>query len=75
MSKHKGMASAVVLVPELLARDGKLVPLGVVAVKDRYLVSIKAMGPVDTHEKYWQEYGKPTFPPQPGPYDFSDLRM
>ncbi len=56
-------------------KDGKLVPLKVVAVKDQYLVSIKAMGLVDAYEKYWAEYGKPTFPPQPSLYDFSDLKL
>ena len=58
-----------------IIKDGKLSPLKVVAVKDQYLVSIKAMGLADTYEKYWQEYGKPTFPPQPSLYDFSDLKL
>ena len=56
-------------------KDGKLVPFKAVAVKDQYLVSIKAMGLVDVYEKYWAEYGKPTFPPQPSLYDYSDLKM
>jgi ABC-type branched-subunit amino acid transport system substrate-binding protein len=56
-------------------KDGKFVPLKTVAVKDQYLVSIKAMGLVDVYEKYWQEYGRPTFPPQQSLYDFSDLKM
>jgi ABC-type branched-subunit amino acid transport system substrate-binding protein len=58
-----------------IIRDGKLVPLKTVAVKDHYLVTIKAMGLVDVYEKYWQEYGRPTFPPQPSMYDFTDLKM
>jgi ABC-type branched-subunit amino acid transport system substrate-binding protein len=56
-------------------KDGKLVPLKAVAVKDHYLVTIKAMGLVDVYEKYWEQYGKPTFPPQPSLYDFSDMKM
>ena len=56
-------------------KDGKLVPFKAVAVKDQYLVSIKAMGLADVYEKYWAEYGKPTFPPQPSLYDYSDLKM
>ncbi len=58
-----------------IIKDGKLVPLKVVAVKDQYLVSIKAMGLVDVYQKYWKEYGMPTFPPQKGMYDFSDLNI
>jgi branched-chain amino acid transport system substrate-binding protein len=58
-----------------LIKDGKLVPYKAVAVKDQYLVSIKAMGLVDVYEKYWAEYGKPTFPPQPSLYDYADLKM
>jgi ABC-type branched-subunit amino acid transport system substrate-binding protein len=57
-----------------LIKDGKLVPYKSVAVKDHYLVTIKAMGLVDVYEKYWAQYGKPTFPPQPSMYDFSDLK-
>jgi ABC-type branched-subunit amino acid transport system substrate-binding protein len=56
-------------------KDGKLVPLKTVAVKDHYLVSIKAAGLVDVYEKYWERYGKPNFPPQESLYDFSDLKM
>ena len=56
-------------------KDGKLVPLKVVAVKDQYLVSIKAMGLVDVYEKYWAEHGKPTFPQQQSLYDFADLNI
>jgi len=58
-----------------MIKDGKLVPLKVVAVKDQYLVSIKAMDKVDVYEKYWQEYGRPAFPPQPSLYDFADMKM
>jgi ABC-type branched-subunit amino acid transport system substrate-binding protein len=57
-----------------LIKDGKLVPFKAVAVKDHYLVTIKAMGLTDVYEKYWAEYGKPTFPPQPSMFDFADLK-
>ena len=55
-------------------KDGKLVPVKAIAVKDHYLVTIKAMGLTDVYEKYWAEYGKPTFPPQQSMYDFSDMK-
>jgi ABC-type branched-subunit amino acid transport system substrate-binding protein len=55
-------------------KDGKLVILKTVPVKDMYLVSIKAMGLVDVYEKYWEEYGRPTFPPQPSLFDFDDMK-
>ncbi len=55
-------------------KDGKLTPLKAVSVKDFYLVSIKAYGLVDAYEKYWAEYGRPTFPKQQSLFDFSDLR-
>jgi branched-chain amino acid transport system substrate-binding protein len=44
-----------------------------VTVKDQYLVSIKAYNLVDVYQKYWDKYGKPTFPPEQAVFDFSDL--
>jgi ABC-type branched-subunit amino acid transport system substrate-binding protein len=54
-------------------KDGKLTPLKPVSVKDCYLVSIKAYGLTDVYEKYWAQYGRPTFPKQQSLFDFSDL--
>lgn len=55
-------------------KDGKLTPLKAVSVKDLYLVSIKAYGLVDVYEKYWEKYGRPSFPKQAGLFDFADLK-
>jgi ABC-type branched-subunit amino acid transport system substrate-binding protein len=55
-------------------KDGKLTPLKGVSVKDQYLVSIEAMGLTDVYKKYWEQYGKPTFPPQPSLFDFADMK-
>ncbi len=55
-------------------KDGKLVPLRTVAVKDQYLVSIEAMGLTDTYKKYWAQYGKPTFPAQQSMFDYADMK-
>jgi hypothetical protein len=26
------------------------------------------------YKKYWEQYGKPTFPPQPSLFDFADMK-
>ncbi len=57
-----------------LVKDGKLTPYKAIAVKDFYLVSIKAYGMTDVYEKYWAQYGKPTFPKQQSLFDFDDLK-
>jgi hypothetical protein len=44
-----------------------------VTVKDQYLVSIKAYNLIDVYQKYWDKYGKPTFPPEKSVFDFADL--
>jgi hypothetical protein len=44
-----------------------------VTVKDQYLASIMAYHLVDVYKKYWEEYGKPVFPPEDSVLDFSDL--
>jgi hypothetical protein len=54
-------------------KDGKLVPSGIITIKDEYLVSIKCYGLVDVYEKYWAEYGRPTFPKQDSLFDYDDL--
>jgi hypothetical protein len=28
---------------------------------------------VDAYKKYWENYGKPTFPPEKSEFDFADL--
>jgi len=56
-----------------VVKDGKLVPLKTVPAKDQYLISIKAMGLTPIYKKYWQEYGKPTFPQKPSLYDYADM--
>ena len=56
-----------------IIRDGKLELLKTVSVKDQYLVSIKVYGLADVYQKYWDQYGKPTFPDEPSLIDFADL--
>jgi ABC-type branched-subunit amino acid transport system substrate-binding protein len=54
-------------------KDGKLVATQIVSVQDQLLVSIKVLGLVDAYQKYWDQYGKPEFPPQKSLFDFADL--
>lgn len=56
-----------------IIKNGNMAYYKQVTVKDQYLVSIKAYGMVDTYKKYWEEYGKPTFPPEESVFDFKDL--
>lgn len=55
-------------------KNGKLVPLRAVTVKDQYLVSIKAYGLADVYEKHWEQHGYPTLPKQESLFDFADLK-
>jgi hypothetical protein len=55
-------------------KNGKLVYLDQLTVKDEYLVTIKLHNLVDAYQQYWDKYGKPTFPPEKSIYDFSDLK-
>jgi hypothetical protein len=54
-------------------KDGKMTPNGSVAVKDQYLVSIKALGLVEPFKQHWAEHGQPTFPDEESVFDFSML--
>lgn len=54
-------------------KDGAFAPQGVISVKDQYLVSVKVYGLVDVFQKYWDQYGKPTFPNQTSRIDYADL--
>ena len=55
-------------------KDGKLTPLKMISIKDHYLTSIESAGLTDVYRKYWDQYGKPTFPPQPSTFDYSDMK-
>jgi len=55
-------------------KDGKIVPVQGVAIKDHYLASILSYGLVDVYKKYWDQYGYPAFPSdQKGVITFADL--
>ena len=57
-----------------IVKDGELVPLRPVTVKDHYLASILSYGLVDVYKAYWEQYGYPTFPAdQTSVIKFSDL--
>ena len=56
-----------------IIKNGKMGYFKQVSVKDQYLVSIKAYNMVDTYKKYWEKFGKPTFPPEKSEFDFADL--
>jgi hypothetical protein len=56
-----------------IVKNGKMEFHKQVTVKEQYLVSIKILNMVDIYKKYWEKYGKPTFPPEKGEYDFADL--
>jgi branched-chain amino acid transport system substrate-binding protein len=45
-----------------IVRNGKMVFKSGLPVQDMYLVAVKAYGLVDVYQKYWDKYGKPTFP-------------
>ncbi len=55
-------------------KDGKVVPLRAITVKDHYLATILCNGLVDVYKAYWEQYGYPTFPAdQTSVIKFSDL--
>jgi len=56
-----------------MIKDGKLTYWKQVTVQDQYLVSIKAYHLIDTYQKYWDQYGKPTFPAEKGTFTWEDL--
>jgi len=43
-------------------------------VQDQYLVTIKANNLVDAYQKYWDKYGKPTFPKEDSRFSWEDLK-
>jgi branched-chain amino acid transport system substrate-binding protein len=43
-------------------KDGKIVPVQGIAIKDHYLASILSYGLVDVYKAYWDKYGYPKFP-------------
>jgi hypothetical protein len=57
-----------------MIKNGKLVPIKPVSVKDQYLIAIKCHNLVDIYQKYWDEYGYPKFPDEPSLFDFPDLK-
>jgi len=60
--------------PVGMIKNGKLVPIKQVSVKDQYLVAIKCYNLVDVYQKYWDQYGYPKFPDEPSLYDFGDMK-
>ena len=56
-----------------IVKDGEVVTLAQVTVKDHYLASILSYGLVDVYKAYWEQYGYPKFPPQTSLLKFSDL--
>ena len=61
-----------------IVKDGKLRSLKVGSTKDQYLISIKAFAlagllNLDDYIKYWQKYGRPTFPDEPSLYDWANV--
>ena len=57
-----------------VVKDGKIVPVQGVAIKDHYLASILSYGLVDVYKAYWDKNGYPKFPAeQKGVIKFSDL--
>ena len=56
-----------------IVKNGKMVFLKQVTVKDQYLVSVKAYNLVDVYKKYWDQYGMPVFPPEQSVLDFTKL--
>jgi branched-chain amino acid transport system substrate-binding protein len=56
-----------------MIKDGKLAYWKQVTVEDQYLASIKAYGLLNTYQKYWDQYGKPTFPAEQSTFTWDDL--
>ena len=56
-----------------LIKNGKVTPYKSVSVKDQYLASIKCYNLADVYHKYWEKYGKPSFPKEKSIMEFSDL--
>ena len=57
-----------------VVKDGKFVYSSTIACKDQYLSSILVYGLQDVYQKYWDEYGTPTFPDQPSRLEIEDLQ-
>lgn len=55
-------------------KNGKLVYLDMLTLKDQYLVTIKLHNLVDVYQQYWDKYGKPAFPPEKNIFDYADLK-
>jgi len=53
---------------------GKVVYKWQLTVQDMYLVSVKVHGLVDVYQKYWDKYGKPTFPKEASRFSWDDLK-
>lgn len=57
-----------------IIKNGKMEAFKTVSVKDQYLVSVKAYRLNDVYKKYWEKYGKPTFPTDDkATFDYADL--
>jgi ABC-type branched-subunit amino acid transport system substrate-binding protein len=56
-----------------VVHNGQFVYHSTIACKDQYLASVIDYGLQNVYMKYWDQYGKPTFPDQPSRYDFSDV--
>ncbi|MGD0661813.1 MAG: ABC transporter substrate-binding protein [Syntrophorhabdales bacterium] len=56
-----------------VVQNGKLEYIGQITVKDQYLATIKFHKLQDVYQKYWDQYGKPKFPPEIATLDFSDI--
>ena len=56
-----------------VVKNGKLEYLGQMTSKDNYIATIKFHKLQDVYQKYWDQHGKPKFPPEKSTLDFSDL--
>jgi ABC-type branched-subunit amino acid transport system substrate-binding protein len=57
-----------------IIKNGKMEAYKIVSLRDQYLVSIKSNHLVDVYKKYWEKYGKPTFPKDDKPiFEYADL--
>jgi ABC-type branched-subunit amino acid transport system substrate-binding protein len=57
-----------------IVKNGKLEYLSTIACKDQYLSSIMVYGLGSVYQKYWTDFGKPTFPDQPSRFEIDMIK-
>jgi branched-chain amino acid transport system substrate-binding protein len=56
-----------------MVKNGRLEYIGQMTSKDNYIATIKLHKLQNVYRKYWDQYGRPWFPPEKSTLDFTDL--